>query len=89
MLAVTGVGGDVLFVETTAFPTGADAEPGLTLTGQLGDVMKESGEIVLSYLRANADPVGLPADDATVPDLRRKSLDEVVVVDPVGEDPRD
>ncbi|MDG2233632.1 MAG: AAA family ATPase, partial [Ilumatobacter sp.] len=41
-LAVTGAGGDVLFVETTAFPTGPDSEPGLTLTGQLGDVMKES-----------------------------------------------
>ena len=38
-LAVTGHGGDVLFIETTAFPTSADVEPGLTLTGQLGDVM--------------------------------------------------
>ena len=57
-LAVTGAGGDVLFVEVSA----ADGEPGLALTGQLGDVMKESGQIVLSYLRANAEAVGLPAD---------------------------
>src|SRR5438552_7320889 len=42
-LAVTGSGGDVLFVEATAM----DGEPGLTLTGQLGDVMKESAEIAL------------------------------------------
>jgi ATP-dependent Lon protease len=54
-LAVTGAGGDVLFVEVSA----SDAEPGLTLTGQLGDVMKESGQIVLSYLRANAESLGI------------------------------
>lgn len=54
-LAVTGVGGDVLFVEATAMP----GEPGLTLTGQLGDVMKESGEIARSYLRAHAEQLGL------------------------------
>ncbi len=54
-LAVTGAGGDVLFVEATAI----DGEPGLTLTGQLGDVMKESGEIARSYLRANAIDLGL------------------------------
>jgi ATP-dependent Lon protease len=58
-LAVTGVGGDVLFVETTAFPTGADAEPGLTLTGQLGDVMKESAQIALNYVRSHADDLGI------------------------------
>ncbi len=51
-LAVTGVGGDVLFVEATALP-GA-TEGGLTLTGQLGDVMKESATIALSYVRAHA-----------------------------------
>ncbi len=61
-LAVTGVGGDVLFVETTAFPTGPDAEPGLTLTGQLGDVMKESAQIALNYVRSHADELGLDAD---------------------------
>ena len=54
-LAVTGAGGDVLFVEATAM----DGEPGLTLTGQLGDVMKESAHIALSYVRANADQLGI------------------------------
>jgi len=48
-LAVTGTGGDVLFIEATAMPGRA----GLTLTGQLGDVMKESAQIALSYLRAH------------------------------------
>jgi ATP-dependent Lon protease len=47
-LAVTGTGGDVLFIEATAM----EGEPGLTLTGQLGDVMKESVSIALSYLRS-------------------------------------
>jgi len=50
-LAVTGAGGDVLFVEATAMP----GKPGLTLTGQLGDVMKESAQIALSYVRGHAD----------------------------------
>jgi len=54
-LAVTGVGGDVLFVEATA----SDGEPGLQLTGQLGDVMKESASIALSFLRSHAEDVGL------------------------------
>jgi len=58
-LAVTGAGGDVLFVEAAVIP---DGEPGLTLTGQLGDVMKESGEIARSFLRANAAELGI--DDA-------------------------
>ena len=48
-LAVTGAGGDVLFIEATA----TDGERGLTLTGQLGDVMKESAQIALSYLRSH------------------------------------
>ncbi len=47
-LAVTGAGGDVLFIEATSMV----GEPGLTLTGQLGDVMKESAQIALSYLRS-------------------------------------
>ncbi|TMK83101.1 MAG: endopeptidase La [Actinobacteria bacterium] len=55
-LAVTGTGGDVLFIEATAMPTGdGHGEPGLTLTGQLGDVMKESAQIALSYVRSHAD----------------------------------
>lgn len=56
-LAVTGTGGDVLFIEATAM-TG---EEGLTLTGQLGDVMKESAAIALSYVRAHADEIGIAA----------------------------
>ncbi len=54
-LAVTGAGGDVLFVEATAM----DGEAGLTLTGQLGDVMKESAEIALSYVRSHAEELGI------------------------------
>ncbi|HKE99280.1 MAG TPA: endopeptidase La [Actinomycetes bacterium] len=54
-LAVTGVGGDVLFVEASVM----DGEPGLTLTGQLGDVMKESASIALSHVRAHAAELGL------------------------------
>ena len=55
-LAVTGAGGDVLFVEATAMPGGGKG--GLTLTGQLGDVMKESARIALSYVRGHADELG-------------------------------
>jgi ATP-dependent Lon protease len=54
-LAVTGTGGDVLFIEATSMA----GEPGLTLTGQLGDVMKESATIALSYLRSHADAFGI------------------------------
>ncbi|HWA67436.1 MAG TPA: endopeptidase La [Mycobacteriales bacterium] len=54
-LAVTGAGGDVLFVEATAMP----GERGLTLTGQLGDVMKESAQIAVSYLRSHGRDLGL------------------------------
>jgi ATP-dependent Lon protease len=54
-LAVTGTGGDVLFIEATAM----DGEPGLILTGQLGDVMKESAQIALSYVEAHADELGI------------------------------
>ena len=61
-LAVTGHGGDVLFIETTAFPTSADGEPGLTLTGQLGDVMKESAQIALNYVRSHAAELGVDPD---------------------------
>ena len=53
-LAVTGVGGDVLFVEATTMK----GKDGLVLTGQLGDVMKESARIALSYVRGHADELG-------------------------------
>jgi ATP-dependent Lon protease len=58
-LAVTGTGGDVLFIEATVFPSGTAGESGLTLTGQLGDVMKESAQIALSYLRSHASALGI------------------------------
>jgi ATP-dependent Lon protease len=54
-LAVTGAGGDVLFVEASM----SDGPEGLTLTGQLGDVMKESAEIALSYVRSHAVELGI------------------------------
>ncbi len=55
-LAVTGIGGDVLFIEASR----EDAErDDLTLTGQLGDVMKESAQIALSYVRSHAPELGI------------------------------
>ncbi|MBA2428700.1 MAG: endopeptidase La, partial [Thermoleophilaceae bacterium] len=54
-LAVTGTGGDVLFVEATAMR----GKENLVLTGQLGDVMKESTRIALSYVRGHADELGI------------------------------
>jgi ATP-dependent Lon protease len=62
-LAVTGTGGDVLFIEATAMPAGdGHGEPGLTLTGQLGDVMKESAQIALSYVRSHAEALRISPD---------------------------
>jgi ATP-dependent Lon protease len=57
-LAVTGAGGDVLTIEVTAM----DGDSGLQVTGQLGDVMSESAQIALSFVRANAEELGVPAD---------------------------
>ncbi|MGI8800910.1 MAG: endopeptidase La [Solirubrobacteraceae bacterium] len=54
-LAVTGAGGDVLFVEATRMK----GKGGLVLTGQLGDVMKESARIALSYVRGHSDRLGI------------------------------
>ena len=54
-LAVTGIGGEVLFIEAAAM----DGQKGLTLTGQLGDVMKESAQIGLSYVRSHAAELGI------------------------------
>ncbi len=58
-LAVTGAGGDVLFVEASAMDGGETGGPSLHITGQLGDVMKESAEIALSYVRSNAEALGV------------------------------
>jgi len=60
-LAVTGTGGDVLFIEANA----TDGDARLTLTGQLGDVMKESAQIALSYLRSHRPDLA-PALDKVV-----------------------
>lgn len=54
-LAVTGLGGDVLYIEAGA----TDGDAGLQLTGQLGDVMKESAQIALSYVRSHAEQLGI------------------------------
>jgi ATP-dependent Lon protease len=75
-LAVTGTGGDVLFVEASAM----DGEAGLTLTGQLGDVMKESAQIALSFVRAHARDLGI------VPDALQKRFHVHV---PAGAVPKD
>jgi len=56
-LAVTGTGGDVLFIEATRLD--GDGKDPLMLTGQLGDVMKESGQIALSYVRSHARELGI------------------------------
>jgi ATP-dependent Lon protease len=76
-LAVTGTGGDVLFVEATRM----DGENGLVLTGQLGDVMKESAQIALSWVRAHEDELEIQHDD-----LRGKSFHVHV---PAGAIPKD
>ena len=73
-LAVTGAGGDVLFVEATEMP----GKPGLTLTGQLGDVMKESAQIALSYVRGHADELHIdrsPLRGQVVPRPRARRCD--------------
>ncbi|OBA95016.1 endopeptidase La [Mycobacteriaceae bacterium 1482268.1] len=59
-LAVTGLGGDVLYIEAGS----TEGEAGLQLTGQLGDVMKESAQIALSYVRSHAEQLGV--DSATL-----------------------
>jgi ATP-dependent Lon protease len=57
-LAVTPVGGDVLFVEATAMP----GQGRLTVTGQIGDVMKESAQAALSWVRGHSAELGLGSD---------------------------
>ena len=75
-LAVTGMGGDVLYIEAGS----TDAEPGLVLTGQLGDVMKESAQIALSYVRSHAEQLGVDP----------KALDRKIHVHvPAGAVPKD
>jgi len=59
-LSVTGAGGEVLFIEATAMKRDPGSGEELVLTGQLGDVMKESARIALSYVRAHAEQLGIP-----------------------------
>jgi ATP-dependent Lon protease len=61
-LSVTGAGGDVLFIEATSMPAHPPKD-GLVLTGQLGDVMKESARIALSYVHGHADQLGIDEDE--------------------------
>src|SRR5437867_7044778 len=76
-LAVTGTGGDVLFVEATQM----DGDDRLVLTGQLGDVMKESAQIALSWVRAHSDELEIPDEE-----LQRRSFHVHV---PAGAIPKD
>ncbi|SHM34150.1 endopeptidase La [Cryptosporangium aurantiacum] len=81
-LAVTGAGGDVLFIEANAAPGAqGNGEPELVLTGQLGDVMKESAHIALSYLRSQGDRFGADPEE-----LRGRRLHVHV---PAGAVPKD
>jgi ATP-dependent Lon protease len=57
-LAWTAAGGDIIFIESTRM----SGQKGLTLTGSLGDVMKESAQAALSYIRSRADRIGIAAD---------------------------
>jgi ATP-dependent Lon protease len=63
-LAVTGMGGDVLYIEASQLP---GDQQGLTLTGQLGDVMKESAQIALSYVRSHAAELGVATESLDRP----------------------
>ncbi|MCA9911555.1 MAG: endopeptidase La, partial [Anaerolineae bacterium] len=64
-LAWTPVGGDILIIEASVLP----GKGGLTLTGSLGDVMQESAQAALSYMRARAEDLGVPHDDFDVFDI--------------------
>ena len=57
-LAVTAHGGDILFIEAASIPGGKSIR--LKLTGQLGDVMRESAEAALSWVRSNGSTIGIP-----------------------------
>ena len=61
-LVWTPMGGDIIFIEAGATPSPLNRPSSLTITGQLGDVMKESAQAALSFVRANADEIGVPTD---------------------------
>jgi ATP-dependent Lon protease len=64
-LAWTETGGDIIYVETTTMP----GKGSLTLTGQLGDIMKESAQAALSYVRSRAKQLGIKTDIFAKTDL--------------------
>jgi ATP-dependent Lon protease len=76
-LAWTAAGGDIIFIESTRM----NGQKGLTLTGSLGDVMKESAQAALSYIRSRADRIGI------APDFFEKS--DIHVHVPAGAIPKD
>jgi ATP-dependent Lon protease len=57
-VGVTAVGGDIMFIETSKYP----GRGGLTITGQLGDVMRESAQAAMSFVRARAADLGIDQD---------------------------
>jgi ATP-dependent Lon protease len=76
-LAVTAFGGDILFIEATRMK----GKSGFTLTGQLGEVMKESAQIALSYVRSKASELGI--------DPQAFSESDVHIHVPAGAVPKD
>jgi ATP-dependent Lon protease len=80
-LAWTATGGDIMFFEATRMP----GDKGFTLTGQLGDVMKESAQAALSYVRNRATRLGFDADEFA--DFFRKS--DLHLHIPAGAIPKD
>jgi len=61
-LVWTPMGGDIIFIEATAMPSPVNRPSALTITGQLGEVMRESAQAALSYVRAHAEEIGAPVD---------------------------
>lgn len=61
-LVWTPMGGDIIFIEATAMPSPTNRPSSLTITGQLGEVMKESAQAALSFVRAHSDLIGAPSD---------------------------
>ncbi len=57
-VGVTAVGGDIMFIESSK----SEGKGGMTITGQLGDVMRESAQAALSYVRANAESLGIDSE---------------------------
>jgi ATP-dependent Lon protease len=76
-LAWTAAGGDIIFIESTRM----NGQKGLTLTGSLGDVLKESAQAALSYIRSRAERIGI------APDFFEKS--DIHVHVPAGAIPKD